>query len=920
MAAVGDRLQNVIRLYIGRITPLLRRVARFESYEPPTYAPSDPNSPYASFIRELGIPERDGNPDMLMHRLGKDEAMQAKVRVILRSVHSAAVKWFINTSGSGKTRISLEALCLFPGFYITASQDGNTLGSSDLRKIIDDHLSDVVTHVPDKYPNAADRAEIFKKNSDIVSHAIFGLLLARASIFARFIDLARESSPTGKLLDEHKRAWLLLQLTPTVVSLDDLDDTAPKSDSDPTLCSDIFAELTSLIIDHAADITLRDLQKIVENTLRPCVDAISRDYYAKTPADKTARALIVLDEAQIMLKACPASFEATSDPTDARPLLRPVVDAFLRCSKNWSNFFNVLGLGTGISAQSATEALHTLAGKKANSLVYKVTGAFDDMKTLQKYAFRYIPESVLDTASGRQLLERLWQCLRGRHRFLANFIGELIRNNYQSPHRLLTAYVSVLTDCHLDDGRRYEVAEPQLPVNAISQLGHVLPTSLTGSLRETFARMVASYVIRGRVKVVAGEDEHDMISYGVARYSLKPDSTLAPQVDEPLVFLAGMKYFDPSVTGKEYTSLLGVFGARMADHSAITQRDGFEEYLIYAKLRFVFDEPQRADKVFSFFNIPRWAQSRVVMVGVYSDSNGFIDVRSTKNMFNREEFHAFAASLGIEVSGNDDEFLLDFAKHLTTAFCCLPGRSLGPDIITIMKFVDGPLMGKLFWVLLQLKNHAKKLANDAARHAIRTITPAYLGAAKVDAHTDARGKKKEQKKMDELRELLKTGFDEIPGARPAGEFGEFNVLRVMACTSDMDWYRVNEKGRRLPKKRGGRKPYMFEEELVNDKHPFATLNTEFIDDLLRQKKVSPLFRMSRNMPRANDTTGADDSENLDEDSGDANDGDDEVPVEVPGSRKRRAPSTKDTSSKKHRAAEESEPGARRSARLAAKSK
>ncbi|KAL1664062.1 hypothetical protein GGF50DRAFT_127495 [Schizophyllum commune] len=895
---------------------MLRKHAE-RRFKPPTYAPSDLKAPYASFIQHLNIPRRDGKPDMLLHQLGMNAAMQAKAKEVVGT--SEPVTWFINTSGSGKTRISLEALCLLPGFYFVAEKDGNALGSSDFSRITRRCLSGVVQHVPDTFTSAAERDKAFDKNTAIVNHAMCGLLLARASIFSRFIDLARKSSPDGKLLPEHRRAWLLLQLMPTISSSEDYDKDAPKVQHCPTLCSDIFAELTTLILNHAANISSDDFEQIVEDALRPCVAHIGEDYDSLQPDNpecNAARALIVLDEAQTLLEKCPSAFKATSNAKDARPLLRQVVESLLRVGDSWPQFFKVLGLGTGITAQRVTEALHTRSGKSASSFVYKVTGAFDEIPALKEYVHRYVPRDLLGTADGKRLLQRLWACLRGHHRFLSNFIGELIRNNYQSPHRLLTSYVLVLTDCHLEDARKYEGAESPLAEGAISQMGHVLPVAqMSVPLQETFGRMVASYLIRGKVKVVAGEDEHDMISYGVARYSLKSDKTLAPQVDEPLVFLAGARYFDPSVTRDQRTNLLGFFGARMNDHSAITQRDGFEENLIYAKLRYILNEPQPADKIFTFVDTPKWAQgANVVLVGVCTDTNGSTEVHSMENMLNGEDFHALAASLGIDSDsllaifddGNKDDNLTNFVKHLTTAICCLPGRSIGPDIVYIMKLVDGPLKDKLFWVLLQLKNHAKKLANDAARHAIRTITPAYLGAAKVDQYEDADKKQEEQQKMDDLRELLKTGFDQIPGARPATEFGEYNVLRVMACTSDMDWYRINEKARRLPKKRGGRKPYMFEEELINDKHPFATLNIEFIDDLLRQKKASPLFRMSRNKPKANKanaTTEADD-----------------VPVEVAGSRKRKAPSPKDSASKKPRVVEGSGTGTRRSARLAKKRK
>lgn len=61
---------------------MLRKHAE-RRFKPPTYAPSDLKAPYASFIQHLNIPRRDGKPDMLLHQLGMNAAMQAKAKEVV---------------------------------------------------------------------------------------------------------------------------------------------------------------------------------------------------------------------------------------------------------------------------------------------------------------------------------------------------------------------------------------------------------------------------------------------------------------------------------------------------------------------------------------------------------------------------------------------------------------------------------------------------------------------------------------------------------------------------------------------------------------------------------------------------------------------------------------------------------------------
>ncbi|KAI5888992.1 uncharacterized protein SCHCODRAFT_02584766 [Schizophyllum commune H4-8] len=937
---LSNGLQDqVIRPYIHGITPMLRRFSRSSPYKLSSYKPRK-SEPYASYIRGLKIPARHGVPDFLLHGLGNDPEMEKCIREVLDSPESPQVKWLINTSGSGKTRLAFEALCLHFGFYITAKVDGNALGSTDLSNLVDRYLEEVVSHVPTRFSTAPERECAFEHNARLAKIVVACLLLARFSIFESFLELAREAAE-GQLLQEHKRSWLLLQLMP-VLPQKDIAASVSSSIPPPSPNADIFTELSSRIINHVKSLEnhtelLSDhctkLEDAVIATLTSCLNSIARDFPGDNNADadaqsgcdsdtesdspsgnghaKDERALIVLDEAQFLLDKCPFAFKATSAPDGGRPFLRQIIASFMTVIGTWPQNFNILGLGTGLSARQVSEALLTMSGKRASSLITKALGSFDDEHTIRKYVSRFVPASLVETNTGKRLLNRIWRWLRGRPRFLANFISDLIRNNYQSPHRVLDAYVHARTGCHLQDAREYVKREPPLAKTfSVAQSGCVLPVDTwSESLRDTFATMVASYLTQGTVKVVSGDDEDEMIRYGVARFSRQHETEQA-HVDEPLVFLQGAAYFDVDKCGTSRTSLYKIFGQRIPDHSSSMIRDGFEEYILYITMRFVLNEAQRVDELFWFLVIPEWAKARAELVSILRDVNGELEICSCQNMFGTPlGFQAFAASMGIGACDKGlKERFYDFLKHLYPETFCVPGEDMGPDLVFVMRLIDGPAAGKLFWVLMQAKNLKDKLANDAARDAIRTVTPAHLGAAKVKKCKNAASKRKAQDEIDEMLEAMRTGFDDIADAPKGTEHGEFNVLRVMACTRDMDWYRVDETSK-CQRKLGGRKRFVFEEELIDDGHPFATLNTEFIDDFMRKKKISPLYQVTKSKAKnrtkvARAPPGHQDDE----------------PVEVPGSRKRKAPSAKDSSSKKPCKAEEPPTGTRRSTRLLKKSK
>ncbi|GAW03906.1 hypothetical protein LENED_005660 [Lentinula edodes] len=117
----------------------------------PLWTPEFPDidTDLRKFIWDLKIPRarapNDHIPDMLLHKLGrfqKNESLRNRLTSLLGTKNHKA---FVNTSGSGKTRMILEHLCSRWGIYLTCHEESR-VGSSDLMmaiSLIEQRLVDI---------------------------------------------------------------------------------------------------------------------------------------------------------------------------------------------------------------------------------------------------------------------------------------------------------------------------------------------------------------------------------------------------------------------------------------------------------------------------------------------------------------------------------------------------------------------------------------------------------------------------------------------------------------------------------------------------------------------------------------------------------------------------------------------------------
>ncbi|KAI4521440.1 hypothetical protein K525DRAFT_201242, partial [Schizophyllum commune Loenen D] len=840
--------KSVVNPFLVASNPLLLKFVSPE-YDIPRYTPSS-DTPHSKFITDLRLPDLGGNPDLLLDRLGEDPELRALISYIVQIRMNTRSKWIINTCGSGKTRLSLEALHQHFGIYLTAEQDGLGLGSADLYVLVELLLADLQSNVLDLPQEQQDAA--FTDNSSKVGARFTALLLSRAYVMRDFLKLAARLSHSGKLEQGHKRAWLMLQLFPVfdVPLPDDASD-----EQSGILQSDIFATLMRRIIDMG--VKQVQLNEILQQILQEIVSLVKRRFCDD-------QIVIVLDESQVLLTKHAASFKAANPKTGrTRPVLREIVANLLKCTASWPTTFALLGLGTGISAQSIEDALVTIAGKLGKYETHTDIGAFDTRTALEAYVRRYVPESVLISRNGRIFLARCWEWLRGRHRFLAQFLTELIRVDYKAPNTVLNEYVEKLTAGRLSDADEYVKAEEaEVAGIEMSRLSPILNPDhwRPKTLIMTLARIFACYLMRGDVSVVCGQDEHNMINLGIARYrrtnlGVKGAAKNSEAcIDEPLVMLAGTLHFDVVLKSSETpTSIFQLLAERMADHSAPFNRNGYEEFMILVWWYCVFHEPVRYGDIFDTHDRPDLADEKLVMALTKLDANGDLVVHSSARAGPRpdviegengdttvqatQQLHYYTASstlgtvcLAPGTKGWTPERSPEaWIQHKTgTAFCFLP-TCYGPDVWTRLQFVGGKYDGMLVTASIQDKFRRYRPSDEEARGAIMSVTPAHLGDAKLKrAQTSATWNNTEAE-LNSLRKHMANAYKPFERGNSAHKiFGPCRVLRVIASSTDLDLGRLDKETSTLK----------FQKEL-DDPHPFALLNTRFVDSILTE--YSPVY-------------------------------------------------------------------------------
>ncbi|KAG5731312.1 hypothetical protein E4T56_gene8114 [Termitomyces sp. T112] len=726
----------------------------------------------ATHLGSLHIPCLNGRPNVLLHDLGSfdnDPTLSARLSNIFMPNHHT---FLVNTSGSGKTRLLLEGLCHQWGFYFTSLVDSSLLGSSDVQNTIRHYVPDSRGFKSSLPQIGSPLYELSLNNNRQIANRILGrLFLARLLVFNVFVDVMNEQLDIKNLDDArttaYKKHWLLLQLQPNLVH--------------PRIW-DIFDDLTCKLSEASESYINTTTQTLLSRVRKLCVDksALSFEEAYQTPI------FCVLDEAQYAATQHSLAFRSENGAAH-RPILREIVRAWESQTSGQGVFMVVAG--TGISKDVVDQAMASAIMKESKYRWCSDTGAFDDEAIQRRYIEKFFPPTLLSSASGKRLLDRVWYWLHGRHRFTAGYIAELLNHGFRSPHTLLNRYIEFFTDFRPTDAQRYVDAEDStVSISSRYRLDfHKLTKN--SDMIDTIHQLTTHYLMRSVLPRSLGQDEKIYVEYGFARFKDADTNTVA--IDEPLVLLAAAHWID-----KNYRTSYKLFAERIKVHDASS--NGFENYLAFC-LNLAFSEKQRVDKIFTFCGTPpAWAQQEAEIVSLHYTSNG-IEISPVRQSTGP------SITLGINAKTTDETSV--WLLHECPNPICFPHLYMGPDLLFVLRLADNSNI----WVAVQAKYSIGKngmLSRLFLRRAIRSVTPSNFF---INKEGNPFSPELVTKTLDSLSSL--------PHRR--SDAGVYSLLRIVAS---------------FPAQPGLKR--CFEEDPDDHHHPIASLNMNFLK--LLTKRLSPV--------------------------------------------------------------------------------
>ncbi|ESK81796.1 hypothetical protein Moror_5446 [Moniliophthora roreri MCA 2997] len=206
------KIDEILRRFIGSLSGILEEKNDSPAWEPTSDDDDDipeDSDGIIDHIRSLRIPSLSSRfvdePPMTIYRLGTfSEQPNLKLRV--ENLFNGKDTFLVNASGTGKTRLLYEGLCMHWGFYFTSAIDSMRLGFEDLDGAIKKlgrrgEFNTVFS--PTSNPEAT------KHNLRLAHRQFSTILLVRLLVFKAFLTAAAAASCQS---DKHKEIWLKLQL------------------------------------------------------------------------------------------------------------------------------------------------------------------------------------------------------------------------------------------------------------------------------------------------------------------------------------------------------------------------------------------------------------------------------------------------------------------------------------------------------------------------------------------------------------------------------------------------------------------------------------------------------------------------------------------------------------------------------------
>ncbi|KAJ7137643.1 hypothetical protein C8R46DRAFT_1014362 [Mycena filopes] len=709
-----DRLRPVLENFIGRQQSL--------------WCPAM-SEPDFLWFKAQEFPNHGGKPDLLLHPLGSfatDPALRAELDEIFLP-DAEGHTFVVNTSGAGKTRLMFEGLCLHWGLYFAAVVDSSSIGSFDVGNTIHHYVPETPGFVTNLSTASGPTQYVLslRHNRRIAEMRFCEVLLARLIIFRLFIEIIKDRTDVV----EPKKLWLLLQIRPRRAGFSG---------------GDFFDRLVQ---------ELRNSPPLwVRKQVTEHMDAIRS--WCHGPGYGTAPFFLVLDEAQHAARNHFSAFRSQKEESVYRPILREIVHAWV------ISFFRALGLwmvisGTGIDMDVIEKVLASAVFKPDDYRSRSNQAAFATKLAHETFIRQYIPHRILATPSGIALLERMLYWLHGRHRFTTAFLSELLAQRFQSPHRLLNSFVKRYTGITPTDGESWvEESGGEWPEALQLNTFDFSKLAQYPEMETTIRNTVSNSRIRSGYSKHLTPDERLFVEYGFARYvEHRTDKVV---FDEPLVLLAA----------ETELGRASWYSDRMDTNSPDV--NGWEDYLAFS-LPLLFATKPRLDQVFDFAGVSHtWSKRKVELVSLHQTESS-LEPEISPVLPNKRPHFSHGAT-----PGNSTHETVEWLEHRSTTFILFPPKGMGPDLMFVLRVVDGPEQGSLLWVALQAKYSEvyPRLSTEVLRKAIRSATPAKYWIQK-------NGKAHAPKGHKGLPKQTLTSLERLP--RRLDHAGEQSVLRVIAA-------------------------------------------------------------------------------------------------------------------------------------------
>lgn len=219
------------------------------------------------------------------------------------------------------------------------------------------------------------------------------------------------------------------------------------------------------------------------------------------------------------------------------------------------------------------------------------------------------------------------------------------------------------------------------------------------------------FIIRGEYPIWT-DTEKSLVQHGLAQFIVENSTYNDPNpvIQEPLALVGIMRYFE----SREYT-----VAAHIEAGLKFNKGNGFENLILVAITRLLRGGDHRLKDIFQFHGEPpEWAhETAQIVVQTTSGSYSPFDIIVQEPML-----PSSAHTVEAEKPGDVQRWL----QHGGAGWC-IPGRYMGPDLMTWVRLHTG----KILLLVVQAKCHltgnitssAASLPADVTADAIRSLTP-----------------------------------------------------------------------------------------------------------------------------------------------------------------------------------------------------